>query len=56
MDSRGKLARAINAGAEAGHSGDPVTSCPFPAGGLHRSEWVCGRDPSTTRAANRNRW
>ncbi|WP_308408482.1 Rmf/CrpP fold protein [Streptomyces malaysiensis] len=42
MASRGDLVRAINAGAEAGRNGDPVTSCPFPAGDLRRSAWVRG--------------
>jgi ribosome modulation factor len=40
--SRGDLVRAINAGAEAGRNGDPVTACPFPAGDLRRSAWVNG--------------
>ncbi|MEU2179712.1 Rmf/CrpP fold protein [Streptomyces thermolilacinus] len=42
VGSRGELARAINAGAEAGRHGDPVTSCPFPAGDLRRSAWLRG--------------
>jgi ribosome modulation factor len=42
VGSRGDLVRAINAGAEAGRNGDPVTACPFPAGDLRRSAWVRG--------------
>ncbi|WP_307519461.1 Rmf/CrpP fold protein [Streptomyces umbrinus] len=36
VGSRGDLVRAINAGAEAGRNGAPVTSCPFPVGDLRR--------------------
>ncbi|MFE6689634.1 Rmf/CrpP fold protein [Streptomyces sp. NPDC057743] len=42
MGTRGDLVRAINAGAAAGRSGDPVTACPFPSGDLRRSAWVRG--------------
>ncbi|MFI1304051.1 Rmf/CrpP fold protein [Streptomyces sioyaensis] len=42
MASRGDRVRAINAGAEAGHNGNPVTSFPFPAGDLRRETWVRG--------------
>ncbi|SHN12473.1 Rmf/CrpP fold protein [Streptomyces yunnanensis] len=42
MGARGGLVRAINAGATAGRSGDPVTAYPFPSGDLRRSVWVRG--------------
>ncbi|WP_332840259.1 Rmf/CrpP fold protein [Streptomyces buecherae] len=42
VGTRAELVRAINAGAEAGRRGDPVTVCPFPAGDLRRSAWVRG--------------
>ncbi|MFF0630379.1 Rmf/CrpP fold protein [Streptomyces sp. NPDC004296] len=42
MGTRGDLVRAITAGAAAGRSGDPVTTCPYPSGDLRRSAWVRG--------------
>ncbi|WP_399088010.1 Rmf/CrpP fold protein [Streptomyces sp. BBFR2] len=42
MGTRGDLVRALNAGADAGRSGDPVTACPYPSGDLRRSAWVRG--------------
>jgi ribosome modulation factor len=40
--TRGELVRALNAGAQAGRDGTPVTSCPYPRGDLLRSAWVRG--------------
>ncbi|MGY0023746.1 Rmf/CrpP fold protein [Streptomyces sp. YJ-C3] len=40
--SRETLVRAVGQGAAAGREGASVTTCPYPAGDLHRTAWLRG--------------